>query len=136
MVTTGSSRLSASSTSRNERRWILPCNRHTSVDHLLDILLVFAVAYIIDIGGFDTVLPGSITFVQTFGSAINLNVHFHALVPDGVFIDTPVEQPITFLELPFITQAEVESLLVKIARRVMRFASAKRITTEAVLIRA
>jgi hypothetical protein len=72
--------------------------------------------------GFDKVLPGSITFVQTFGSALNLNVHFHALVPDGVFIDTPVEQPITLLELPFVTQADVESLMLKIARRVIRFA--------------
>jgi hypothetical protein len=70
---------------------------------------------------FDKVLPGSITFVQTFGSALNLNIHFHTLLMDGVFIDTPVEEPITFLELPFVSQQDVESLLLKIARRVIRF---------------
>src|SRR4051794_13260285 len=30
---------------------------------------------------------GAVTFVQRFGS-MNLNVHFHVLVPDGVFLAT------------------------------------------------
>jgi hypothetical protein len=70
--------------------------------------------------GYDKVLPGAITFVQTFGSALNLNIHFHTLLMDGVFIDTPVEEPITFLELPFVSQQDVDKLLLKIARRVTR----------------
>ncbi|MBM4281523.1 MAG: hypothetical protein FJ137_12455 [Deltaproteobacteria bacterium] len=28
---------------------------------------------------------GAITFVQRFGSALQLNLHFHVLVPDGAF---------------------------------------------------
>jgi hypothetical protein len=28
---------------------------------------------------------GAVTFVQRFGSALQLNVHFHVLVPDGAF---------------------------------------------------
>jgi hypothetical protein len=28
---------------------------------------------------------GDVTAVQRFGGAINLNVHFHTLIPDGVF---------------------------------------------------
>src|SRR4051794_16409518 len=28
---------------------------------------------------------GSVTFVQRFGDALNLHVHFHAVVADGVF---------------------------------------------------
>jgi hypothetical protein len=32
-------------------------------------------------------LCGAITFVQRFGSALQLNVHFHVLVPDGAFDD-------------------------------------------------
>ena len=70
--------------------------------------------------GYDKGLPGAITFVQTFGSALNLNIHFHTLLMDGVFIDTPVEEPVTFLELPFVSQKDVEKLLLKIARRVTR----------------
>jgi len=30
----------------------------------------------------------AITFVQRFGSALNLNVHFHVVMPDGVFSET------------------------------------------------
>jgi hypothetical protein len=29
---------------------------------------------------------GAVTLVQRFGSALNLNVHFHMLVPDGVYL--------------------------------------------------
>jgi hypothetical protein len=28
---------------------------------------------------------GSVTFVQRFGDALNMHVHFHAVCPDGVF---------------------------------------------------
>jgi hypothetical protein len=27
---------------------------------------------------------GAVTLIQRFGSALNLNVHFHMLIPDGV----------------------------------------------------
>jgi hypothetical protein len=29
---------------------------------------------------------GAVTFVQRFGGALNLNVHFHCAIPDGVFV--------------------------------------------------
>ena len=37
--------------------------------------------------GYSQVLPGAVAFVQFFGSAINLNVHFYVLCMDGVFVD-------------------------------------------------
>src|SRR5215813_1948993 len=33
------------------------------------------------------VYPGSVTFIQRFGSALNLNVHYHLLFLEGVFLD-------------------------------------------------
>ena len=30
---------------------------------------------------------GPITFVQRFGGLVNLNVHFHIVTPDSVFVD-------------------------------------------------
>jgi hypothetical protein len=33
--------------------------------------------------GFSRVLPGAVSFVQHFGSALNHNIHFHTLLPDG-----------------------------------------------------
>ena len=29
---------------------------------------------------------GSITLIQRFGSALNFNIHFHMIVPDGVYL--------------------------------------------------
>src|SRR5712691_4569290 len=33
------------------------------------------------------VQPGSVTFIQRFGSAMNLNLHFHCVFLDGVYFD-------------------------------------------------
>ena len=37
--------------------------------------------------GLQATHPGAITFVQRFGSALQLNVHFHVVMPDGLFDD-------------------------------------------------
>src|SRR5262249_43476985 len=34
-----------------------------------------------------TVQPGSVTFLQRFGSALNLNLHFHVIFLEGVYLD-------------------------------------------------
>src|SRR5207237_215326 len=34
-----------------------------------------------------TIHPGSVTFIQRFGSAINLNLHFHCVFLEGVYLD-------------------------------------------------
>src|SRR6266581_1895713 len=31
--------------------------------------------------------PGSVTFIQRFGSALNLNLHFHCVFMEGVYLD-------------------------------------------------
>jgi hypothetical protein len=33
--------------------------------------------------------PGAVTFVQRFGGQLNLNVHFHVVIPDGVCPRSP-----------------------------------------------
>src|SRR5438093_5364778 len=35
----------------------------------------------------DKVQPGSVTFIQRFGSAINLHVHYHVVFLEGVYLD-------------------------------------------------
>lgn len=32
---------------------------------------------------------GAVTLIQRFGSALNLNIHFHMLFLDGVYVDQP-----------------------------------------------
>src|SRR4030095_2181478 len=42
--------------------------------------------------------PGSVTFIQRFGSALQLNVHYHVLFLEGVLLDrTEQGRPARFL---------------------------------------
>jgi hypothetical protein len=34
----------------------------------------------------DKVQPGSVTFIQRFGSALNVNLHFHCVFMEGVYL--------------------------------------------------
>jgi len=38
--------------------------------------------------GLGKVQTGAVTFIQRFGAALNLNIHFHTLIPDGVFVES------------------------------------------------
>jgi len=48
---------------------------------------------------------------------LNLNVHFHCVIPDGVFVTAGVD--VRFEALPAPTDAELDALLRKIARRLI-----------------
>jgi hypothetical protein len=61
---------------------------------------------------------GSVTILQRFGSALNLNVHMHALVLDGVF--APDGDGLRFYRTPDAEDGELSRLLSTIARRVSR----------------
>jgi hypothetical protein len=60
---------------------------------------------------------GSVTFVQNFGSALNLNVHFHVLVPDGVYVSHD-DRPLWFREAPPLTDDDVVAVTRRMAGRV------------------
>ena len=59
---------------------------------------------------------GSVTLIQRFGSALNLNLHYHMLYLDGVYdkqgIFYPVKSP---------TYQDIENIAQKIAERVSRY---------------
>ena len=54
---------------------------------------------------------GSVTVIQRFGSALNLNLHFHALFLDGVFYRPRPGRPLKFRALPRLTDEEVGEVL-------------------------
>jgi hypothetical protein len=62
---------------------------------------------------------GSVTLIQRFGSALNLNIHFHMLFLDGVYIDIWGATRFRWVEAP--TSAELTQLTQVIARLVGRF---------------
>jgi hypothetical protein len=63
-----------------------------------------------------------VTFVQRFNSALELSLHFHMLVPDGVFVAEAggVDERPRFVALTAPSDAEVAELLAEVARRVTR----------------
>ena len=64
---------------------------------------------------------GAVTFIQRFGSALNVNVHFHTLALDGVYTYAVGQgQPTRFLPLPPPEADEVARVLAGAARRIER----------------
>ena len=60
---------------------------------------------------------GAVTFVQRFGSLLNLNCHAHALLPEGVFAPGD-DGRVTFHPLPPPWDDDVEGLVRQVARAV------------------
>jgi Putative transposase len=65
--------------------------------------------------------PGSVTFIQRFGSALNLNLHFHVIGLEGVYLDrTDQERKPRFLVVEPPSDTDVAAVVQKISRRVIR----------------
>jgi len=66
------------------------------------------------------VRAGAANVVQRFGSALNLNVHFHALVLDGVYAaPSPLARPV-FHEVRLLDDGQVSALAHRIRDRILR----------------
>ncbi len=73
-------------------------------------------------------VSGGVTFVQRFGSALNLNIHFHTVALDGVFSAAgPVP---VFHHLPGPTDEEVAGIVEAVAQAVISDLRAHRYLTE------
>ena len=60
---------------------------------------------------------GAVTLVQRFGSALNLNVHFHMLFLDGLYLTSGTDPPV-FRQVPAPGANELQKLVEQIAARV------------------
>ena len=68
---------------------------------------------------YPTARTGAVTLIQRFGSALNLNVHFHMLFLDGVYVAQP-DGAARFRWVKAPTSAELTQLAHTIAHRVGR----------------
>ena len=50
-----------------------------------------------------TASTGAVTLIQRFGGALNLNVHFHMLLLDGVYVDSPAGPRFRWVKAPSST---------------------------------
>src|SRR5215813_10377564 len=65
--------------------------------------------------------PGSVTFIQRFGSALNLNLHFHVICLEGVYLDrTTAGRKPRFVTAEPPTDADIAAVVQKLSRRVIR----------------
>ena len=70
---------------------------------------------------FDRGRGGNVTFVQHFGSTLNLHVHFHTLALDGVYVPGPTDDaPPVFRPAPEPTPDQVRWLCEQVALRARR----------------
>jgi hypothetical protein len=69
--------------------------------------------------GIRQVQCGAVTFVQRFGDALNLNLHFHTLALDGIYVAEEGGQ-VVFRAVPPPSDAEVARVTERIQRRVAR----------------
>jgi hypothetical protein len=69
----------------------------------------------------DKVHPGSVTFIQRFGSALNLNLHFHVIGLEGVYLDrTDQSLKPRFVPGEPPTDTDIAAVVQKISQRVIR----------------
>jgi len=113
------------------RQWVLSfpyplrflfASRPAIMSKVLGIVYRCIATHLIKKAGFSctTARTGAVTLIQRFGSALNLNVHFHILFLDGVYADSATGSSLRFRWAKAPTSAELTHLTHTIARRVGR----------------
>jgi hypothetical protein len=99
------------------------CQSTRVMGRVLGIVYRCITRHLIKKAGFSctTARTGAVTLIQRFGSALNLNIHFHMLFLDGVYIDSENESNMRFRWVKAPTSAELTQLTHTIAQRVGRF---------------
>ena len=65
--------------------------------------------------------PGAVRCIQRFGSALNLNLHFHVIFLEGVYVDCTAQglRP-RFVQDEPPTNADIAAVVQKISHRIIR----------------
>ena len=66
-------------------------------------------------------LCGAVTGVQRFGGALNLNVHFHTLALDGIYVRDPASGELKFRRVPPPTKEELKGVLGRAVGKIHRY---------------
>jgi len=74
--------------------------------------------------------PGAVNFVQRFGSSLQANVHFHALVLDGAYVTQHAGDVPVFCPSPPLTDLEVARVQADARQRIGRILRARGLFSE------
>jgi len=72
---------------------------------------------------------GAVTLIQRLGSAANLDVHLHCLVPDGVY-RSGSDGAAEFVEMPAPSEVQVRSVLHNLIIRLMKLLTRREVLVE------
>jgi hypothetical protein len=100
------------------RYWLTASRKLTSIVHrrVTDMIQLYY-THKAEQRGIKSPVAGGVTFVQRFGSALNLNVHFHTVALDRVY-SVAGPEPV-FFHLPGPTTEKVEGFVGTVAHAVM-----------------
>ena len=108
------------------RQWVLSlpiplrfllASRPQEIGPILKIVYNCIAQALITSSGIQSAQTGSVTLIQRFGSALNLNIHFHMLFLDGVYYDNDYGK-LKFKRAKLIAGANLQQLLELIVQRV------------------
>jgi ribosomal protein S27E len=114
------------------RQWVLSfpfqlrflfATRPAIMGQVLGIVYRVIAMHLIKKAGFkkSTAHTGAVTLIQRFGSALNLNIHFHMLFLDGVYPNAETDSPLQFHWVKAPTSHELTLRTHVIAERIGRF---------------
>ncbi len=113
------------------RQWVLSvpfplrylfANRPEIMGQVLGIVYHTLATHLLKKVGFSckTAQTGAVTLIQRFGSALNLNIHFHMLFLDGVYVERS-DGSVRFRRVKVPKSAKVTHLTHTLAHRIGRF---------------
>ena len=116
---------------RPVRQWVLSvpyplrflfASRPAILSQVLGIVYRCIATHLIGKAGLShkTAHTGAVTLIQRFGSALNLNIHFHMLFLDGVYVECP-DGSLRFRWVKAPTSEEITKLTDTLARRIGRY---------------
>jgi hypothetical protein len=79
--------------------------------------------------GVNKPLVGAVCATQRFGSLVNLNIHHHSVLPDGVFF-FDAEGRLSFLKLPAPKQEELVRVLTRVVKKTLAMAERRGLCKE------
>ena len=102
-------------------RWLFASEPRV-LSRALEVVTRAISTYLVKKAGFThkTAKTGAVTLIQRFGSALNLNIHFHMLFLDGVYELDSSGTTAKFHAIETPTSVEMNSLLHRISERIAR----------------
>ena len=71
--------------------------------------------------GYERPETAAVSFCQRFGSSLNLNIHWHVIVPDAVFLPDAAGERVDTLKHRAPTRLDLEEIVTIIATRSIRW---------------